>query len=283
MKISLFSVMVPEWDLSTAVTKLADYGYDGIEWRVTNTDPKLKDAPISYWGRNSCTVELDTVLATAPELRKLTDSAGLEVAALAGYHLLAGIDDTKRMLEAAQIMGAPLIRLIPGLYDRNLSYDRQFDQARSLFEETEGFALTAGVRVCIETHPGHITSSVSAARRLLDGLDPKAVGVILDPGNMICEGQEQIPMGLDILGGYLAHVHVKNVSWIRGKEAAEKENSWVCESVPIAEGIVDWKSVLAELKAINYNGYLSFEDFDNSRSSEEKVKSNIRYLRSILV
>ena len=55
----MFSVMVPEWDMSTAVKDLAGNGYDGIQWRVTNTDQKLKDAPVSYWGRNLCAVELD--------------------------------------------------------------------------------------------------------------------------------------------------------------------------------------------------------------------------------
>ena len=37
MKFSVFTVMLPDWDLQTAVTNLAAYGYDGVEWRVTNT------------------------------------------------------------------------------------------------------------------------------------------------------------------------------------------------------------------------------------------------------
>jgi sugar phosphate isomerase/epimerase len=272
--------MVPEWDLSTAVGKLAAYGYDGIEWRVTNTEEKFQDAPVSYWGRNRCTVELDTILDRAEEVREITQSAGLEIPALAGYHLVEDLDATRKMLEAARIMGARLVRVIPGLYDKGAPYERQFERARSFFEKTEALAVEAGVRVCLETHPGHLTPSASAARRLLDGLNPKGVGVILDPGNMVSEGYEQIGMGIEILGAFLAHVHVKNAVWKNSDKAGER--FWVSETVPIDEGAMDWAVILDELRAAGYEGYLSFEDFSASRSSEDKVRFNIKYIRSVL-
>ena len=100
MKHSLFSVMVPEWNPDAVLREVAACGYDGIEWRVTDTDPRLKDAPLSYWGRNLCTLELGTLLETAEQVRDKTEKAGLETAALAGYHKLADLKSTEKMLAA---------------------------------------------------------------------------------------------------------------------------------------------------------------------------------------
>ncbi|GIX08239.1 MAG: hypothetical protein KatS3mg115_2642 [Candidatus Poribacteria bacterium] len=44
---------------------------------------------------------------------------------------------------------------------------------------------------------------------------PEQVGVIHDAGNMVHEGFENYQMGCELLGPYLAHVHVKNAAWVR--------------------------------------------------------------------
>ncbi len=281
MKHSLFSVMVPEWNPDAVLREVAACGYEGIEWRVTDTDPRLKDAPLSYWGRNLCTLELGTLLETAEQVRDMTERAGLETAALAGYHKLADLKSTEKMLAAARLMKAPLIRVTPQLYAQETGYDALFELDRSCLEKTVPMALDSGVRVCVETHPRNITPSASAARRLLDGLDPKAVGVIFDPGNMVTEGYEDTRMGLDILGPYLAHVHVKNSAWFKNADAGDGEHPWSARPVSLDEGIIDWRDALADLQAVGYSGYLSFEDFSDTRSIEDKVRFNIDYVRSL--
>ncbi|MNH42928.1 hypothetical protein D3C79_1047240 [compost metagenome] len=64
-------------------------------------------------------------------------------------------------------------------------------------------------------HFGNIAPSASLARQLVDGFDAKHIGVIYDPGNMVYEGFEQYKLGLEVLGEYLGHVHVKNAIWSR--------------------------------------------------------------------
>ncbi len=283
MKFSIFTVMLPDWDLETAVKKLARYGYDGVEWRVTNTRPEVKDDKPSYWGNNHCTVELKTILERARAIRKLTSTAGLKTAALAGYHRVGDMKTTAKMLEAAQIMGAPLIRVGASRYDGTEPFDKLFRASRRGFEKAAKMARKAGVKIAVETHMGLITSSASGARRLLDGLDPRAVGVIYDPGNMVTEGYEETKMGLEILGPYLAHVHGKNGVWLKKKNPKRGAHPWSSGfATPVDEGIVDWRKVLGALKAVGYKGYISFEDFSKVRSTEEKVKFNIRYIKSLL-
>lgn len=283
MKFSIFTVMLPEWDLETAVSKLAEYGYDGVEWRVTNTRPEVKSDPASYWGNNQCTVELDTILDNAEKIRKMTDDAGLETAALAGYHRVDDVASTEKMLEAAQIMGAPLIRVGTPRYDGKTHHDKLFDAARAGYEKTAKLAEKAGVKACMETHMGIISASASASRRLLEGLNPDAVGVIYDPGNMVTEGYEESKMAMEILGPYLAHVHAKNGAWTKDPNAPADEHPWKpAIAVPLDEGIINWKKVLGELKEVGYDGYLSFEDFSDVRKADEKVKFNIEYMKSLM-
>ncbi|MHC4712517.1 MAG: sugar phosphate isomerase/epimerase family protein [Planctomycetota bacterium] len=283
MKFSVFTVMLPEWDPATTVRKLKKYGYDGVEWRVTNTRPDAKSEEPSYWGNNLCTVELDTILEKAAEIRDMTVEAGLETAALAGYHGIDDYESTEKMLEAAAIMGAPLIRAGVPLYDGTVKYDELLAKAREDYEKMSGAALKAGVKICVETHMNQIAPSASAARRLLDGLDPNAVGVIYDPGNMVTEGHERTEMGLDILGPYLAHVHAKNGAWVRKADAGPGEHPWSAgHASAMDDGIVNWSAVLAALKDFGYDGYVSFEDFSSGRDTDEKVRFNVDYLKSLM-
>ena len=73
----------------------------------------------------------------------------------------------------------------------------------------------------VELHHQTIVSTSSAALRLVDGVDPAAVGVIHDLGNLVIEGHEDVRAALQMLGPYLAHVHVKNGVWRRGDTEAD--------------------------------------------------------------
>jgi len=283
MKFAIFTVMLPEWDPETALRKLSEHGYDGVEWRVTNTNPETRGQEPSFWGNNLCTIELDDLVERAEELRDMAKDAGLETAALAGYRPIEDGEAVEKLLEAARIMGAPLVRAGVPRYDGSVHHDRLFEKARADYEKMAPKAREAGVKVCLETHMGIISAAASAARRLLDGLDPDAVGVIYDPGNMVTEGYEETRMGLEILGPYLAHVHAKNGAWVRKENPEPGEHPWSpSHHSALDEGIVNWKKVIADLQAVGYDGYISFEDFSSVRETQEKVAFNIEYLKSLL-
>jgi sugar phosphate isomerase/epimerase len=117
---------------------------------------------------------------------------------------------------------------------------------------------------------------------LVKDFDPKCIGVIYDPGNMIVEGRESWKMGLELLGDYLAHVHVKNLLWQYGEEdyrGNKCERGWHWAWADMDKGMVDWQEVIRTLKATGYKGYLSLEDFSPS-PIEERLKT-INYLRGL--
>lgn len=299
MKISVFTVMLPDCPLDRTVELLSSNGYDGVEWRFTKSDmAKLEETP-SFWGNNLSTVQSDASEEELVALKRLTDDAGLEVPNVAAYIQSGDLIATERAMRAAKVLGAPSIRIgVPG-YDRSRHYADLLKEAREYLHETQELSRTYGVKGAIEVHFGNIASSATLARQLVDGFDADRIGVIYDPGNMVYEGFEQYKLGIEVLGDYLAHVHVKNAMWqktnaampvsvasagaaVSPEQSKPHDPVWRAAWAPIAEGIVHWPQVIADLRAVGYDGWLSFEDFSGSAQSETLLRENIAYIRSLL-
>jgi sugar phosphate isomerase/epimerase len=87
------------------------------------------------------------------------------------------------------------------------------------------------------------------------------------------EGYENFRLGLELLGPYLAHVHVKNAAWAPTGEEKDGILLWESNWSPIDEGIVNWKQLLGDLKAVGYDGYLGIEDFSGQYGSQEMLNN----------
>lgn len=281
MRISVFTVCTPEYDLAETAARLARYGYEGVEWRVQRPDPTLAAEAPSYWRNNLSTVDLDTIVEQAQALAELSRSHGLEMPSLATYLPCSDHGGVERVMRAALAMGVPMLRVQIPRYDRTQAYPELYSQTVADLEDLATVAAAYSVKVLIEIHMGTIAPSAGLAHRLLDGMDPGLIGAIYDPGNMVCEGYEAWRMGLELLGPYLAHVHVKNYAWQPGAQDARGTLLWKAQPAPLARGIVDWGQVVEDLKSVDYDGWLSLEDFDSSTSTEAKLEAGIAYLRSL--
>lgn len=276
MKYTVFTVMTPDLEPSELVQVLKEYGYDGVEWRCKQTPAEvLREAP-SFWGNNRCTIAPD---ATEQELEawlELTKAQGLEVTAVTPYLQCGDLASTERVLQIGAKLGASMIRLgVPG-YDGNTPYGDLFERAVRYLNEAQDLCKQYGIKGLVETHHQTIAPSASLARRLVEGLDPDLVGVLFDPGNMVHEGYENHLMGLQLLGPYLGHVHVKNAIWEKDASGGWKARWWKAE-----EGIVDWPKVLRDLKTVGYDGTIGFEDFSGTYPTREALRRNIDYIKSI--
>lgn len=281
MKLAVFTVMMPEYSLEEGADLLAEKGYDGVEWRVKEVDPEVADQPPTFWGNNRCTVDIDSLADRATEIRDLTREAGLEMTNLATYLAATEYDQIEMVMKAAKVMGAPSLRVGVPRYDRTVRYNELFIQARESLSTVQELAKKHEVKALIELHMGNITPSASAARRLLDVFDPSFIGAIYDPGNMIYEGYEAWRMGLQILGPYLGHVHAKNSKWVAGERDEYGALQWQPEAAPMKEGQADWSQIIEDLKAVGYDGFISFEDFSD-QPTPEKLEKNATYLRQLI-
>ena len=273
-----FTVMMPEFTLQEAASELKRLGYDGVEWRVHSV-PNQPVAEADFWAGNKATVDIETIAKKAADIRKLTDDHGLEIVGLGTYLSYKLLDDVERCMEAAKIMGCGSIRVSPPSYDGSENYNDLYEEAVEGYTRVEDLARAYRVRANVEVHHGRICASASLAYRFVSNFDPDFVGVIFDPGNMVCEGFENWQMGLEMLGPYLSHVHVKNAAWVEDY-TADGVKHWKTTVVPVKEGIVCWSEVLTVLDKVGYRGWLSFEDFAVG-DTHLKLADDIAYMKSL--
>jgi sugar phosphate isomerase/epimerase len=275
MELSVFTVMLPDLTPEETVQELKAAGYDGVEWRVTRVPPERRNEPPSFWGNNKCT--LSPTEAEAHRARSLAESAGLAIPTLGTYIAVGDLAATEDGLRFAQIAGAPQMRVGVGSLD-GASYAQRFAAAKAFLTQVEALALRYGVRALVEIHHRTICPSASLSHRLVSHFDPQAIGVIYDPGNMVYEGFEDYRLGLELLGPYLAHVHVKNGAFAR----PERGGVWTATWAPLEDGVVDFPQFFAALRAVGYDGWLSVEDFSAARPSREALRHNLAFIKEHL-
>lgn len=281
MKYAVFTVSMPEYEPERAVALLKKTGYEGVEWRLVPGTPYNESAAPAYWSNNRCELHEEDILVNAEKIGKLCREYGLELPSLGAYAGCASPERVKIAIEAAARLGAPCVRIgCPG-YDPKRGYRALYAEGVEQYAYVEQTAKEYRVRACIETHPGNITPSASAAYRFVSNFDSRYVGVIYDAGNMVSEGYENFQMGLEILGEYLAHVHIKNQMHTPAALPYGGYQRWTSDSCEMWRGEIDTPALLRALKSVGYDGWLSFEDFYNGASTEEKLESNLRFMRDL--
>lgn len=280
MKFSVFTASTPDWTPEETVHHLAEQGWDGVEWRIVD-QPASGDA--SFWSGNRATWPLTGLEEAVPRIRELTLGAGLDFSGIGGYAGAANHDDVERLLAATAALGAGKVRVaMPGV-KAGERYTDVFDGVRRDLEWIAPRAAAHGVKALIELHHETITPSASAARRLLEGLDPAHVGAIHDLGNLVIEGNENHRNTFDLLGDYLAHVHVKNARWVtEGERRSDGSLGWRHEWAPLRDGQADVGRYLTDLVDHGYDGWVTIEDFSTDLPLAERTRDNLAYLRSLV-
>ncbi|WP_327010230.1 sugar phosphate isomerase/epimerase [Dactylosporangium sp. NBC_01737] len=278
MRFSVFTASTPDWTPQEAVRHLAAQGWDGVEWRVVDQDDAAEPG---FWKGNRATWPLTGLEAALPEIAALTRGAGLEYSGIGGYARSFEHDDVARLLAATATLGAGRVRVTMPLLSTG-RYPDLFDATRKDLEWATGLAARHGVSILVELHHETIVSSASAAMRLVDGLDPRHIGVIHDLGNLVIEGHEDHRAAFELLGPYLQHVHVKNVAWQPAGTAADGTVTWAHDWAPLRTGQAHVGRYLAALVAHGYDGWVTVEDFSTALPLQRRTADNLEYLRSLL-
>ncbi|WP_183602217.1 TIM barrel protein [Paenibacillus phyllosphaerae] len=287
MKLSIFTVATPDVTPEQLCEVAAAAGIEGIEWRCKATPEALRQEKPSFWGNNRCTLSPDAEEEEIVRFEQAAKQHGMRPIAITPYLTVGDLEATEQVFRLARRFGASMVRVgVPG-YNRTRNYNELFEEGVRYLAEVESLAKDYNVKALVETHHVTIAPSAGLTHRLVSRFNPDQIGVLYDPGNMVHEGYENYRMGLELLGPYLAHVHVKNAGWsfdqthpnasqAAGGSGAEAnsldpiafQSSWR----PIASGVVPWKQVLADLKAVGYDGWFGLEDFSSAYSTPEMLK-----------
>lgn len=267
MKISVYSISLHDKTPKQIVEIARKYSCDGIEW----------------WCRENGHVNLENLDFSVKEILKIMKESGLEVAGLAPYFKFSETRERVRVIfNIARELGARIIRCHSYSFTGETSYFKLMGKQRNWLENVIiPVAEEFDVKLVIEQHHHQICCTPNACRQLMDGLPVNRVGIIYDPGNSLIEGYTTPEHALNIIGEYLAHVHVKSCKQVVEGGNIPEGRRYPIEWGKLEDGDLDWENIIRLLHKIGYAGYLSLEALDK-RESEQKIKEDIPYLQKIL-
>ncbi|KOR88336.1 sugar phosphate isomerase/epimerase family protein [Paenibacillus solani] len=271
MKLSVFTVATPDLVPEELANAAADAGIESIEWRFKEVPADAAEEKPSFWRHNRCSMDPGGTQEDWLGFREAADKYERRSLAVVPYLSCGDVEATEKVMQAAKLIGASFIRAgIPG-YDRKRNYNELYDQAVQYLHEVEELAAAYGVKALVETHHLTIAPSAGLAHRLVSHFNPQHIGVLYDPGNMVYEGYENYRMGLELLGPYLAHVHVKNGGYRKTPSVDGTSAVWSAEWSALSEGAVPWRQVIQDLQSVGYDGYYGIEDFSGTFESREML------------
>jgi len=281
MRYSATSVMLPQLTMEEQAALLQRLGFDGIEWRVRRVSEEARRQGFSEWGAHKNDLTPENFAAKAPKMKQVASDHGLAIVGIASNAPATDLGQVKLLAEGAAACGAPFIRIgCPRRYDGSVDYNVLYQEAVEAYGKALDAVQPFGVKAALEIHGGTIHVSASLAHRIVSHWPPDRVCVIFDPNNMVHDGFETTELALELLGPYVGHVHVGGHRPVAKGVDDLGTRQWEWEGVPLAEGLYNHPRLLKKLNAINYQHFISIEDF-RALPPEEKLKEGIEYLRAI--
>jgi sugar phosphate isomerase/epimerase len=208
------------------------------------------------------------------QLRKMLDDARLRVSAVRfrtrrGYYDAAELDArikaTKKAMHLAYGLGAGVVvnhvGRVPG------ADSAEWTLLREVLNDLGRYGQRAGAILAAETGQ----ESGPELAKLLAAMEPGAIGVDFDPGNLIVSGYSP-QEALEALGPSILHVHLsdarRDTAWGRG------------QLVGLGEGSADLPALLGALEARDYRGWLTLRTPESANPSEA-VSQAVGYMRRL--
>lgn len=254
------------------ISKAKELGFDAIEFAEIKPDDGISQE--------------DYAKRLADECKKV----GLPVSSFAfGADFLKGsggdtdaeTEKAMRMIDIAQILGAPLIR-----HDATAGDGRPFDAivpiiAGSCRRITE-YAASKGIKTTVENH-GFFCQDSDRMEKLYNAIASPNFGLLLDMGNFLC-ADEAPEKAFGRLAPFAFHAHAKDFH-VKTASHTDPGEGFFCSrggnylrGSIIGHGDVPIISCLKALKRVNYNGFIAieFEGMEDNIKALEIGLSNLR-------
>jgi sugar phosphate isomerase/epimerase len=213
------------------------------------------------------------------EIKALLDGHGKPVSCLS-RHVFAGMttanrpgdelhtkhmDALKRVMDMAHVVGSPLVRIMTNKKEQILwgrGGAEKWNVAKGAWDATlpliapaVELARSEGLTLVVETGNGTMVNSNYTGRKLIDDLDAKdTLKVLWDPANNCWCHELAYPDGYEELrGGYLGHVHIKDVLVDTPRATLEVRRMGEGQLADLFQPMAD------ALRADAYDGVISFE------------------------
>lgn len=214
-----------------------DAGFDGLELNRPDAIPldelvKAKNATGLEIGGLICSTHWGKPLSSP-------DPAVVE----------AGMKGLKLALSDAAELGCTRLLLVPGVVNKQVSYDDCWKRAVENIKRALPDAEKAKCKICIENVWNNFIMDPMSAARFVDEIGSPWVGWHLDLGNLITYGWPE--QWVRVLGPRVFNLHIKEFS----RKKRDAEGLWKGFGVELGEGDNDWPATVKALDDIGYQGY----------------------------
>jgi len=186
-----------------------------------------------------------------PDAVEQIRDAGLEVPMITTAITDPGDPVTWNILETAGKLGIPIYR--PGWfrYREGQRVEDQLKEAAGQLKKLQEVNRSANIAASYQNHSGDcIGSSGWDLLHIIEGLDPRWIGVQFDIRHAMVEGPESWPFVLEMLALYINSLDIKDYTWDIA-EGARLRN------VPLGAGLVPFRNYLDKLDVLDIEADMS--------------------------
>ncbi|MGJ5818982.1 sugar phosphate isomerase/epimerase family protein [Paludibaculum fermentans] len=258
------------WDFDKACRHIRETGYQGIEIApftlsedpVTIPAAERKQYSDIIAGEGLLFVGLHWLMVAPKGLHVTTPDADLRARSWA--HIRGLVDLCADMgPNGVMVFGSPLQRGTVGGSTREEATKRYADG----LAEVAPHAEERGVRILVEALPANQTNvvgSLAEAVEIVRQVNSPAIQTMFDTHNAVDETEPHQDV-IERFFPYIQHVHVNET-----------------DGGHCGTGDYDFAPVLATLRRLNYQGWISLEAFDFSPGPERISAESLRYLNSVI-
>jgi len=198
-----------------------------------------------YW------IRPEAVAEDLPRYVQAARAAGLEVAYADTPFDMDKLSTLERELNALAENDVHLFRV--NYIAKSAVPARQLSDHLSRMAEMAAVAAEKhGLRAVIQLHGWMYPHNATAAYAGVKNLDPRYIGIKMDPGNNLSqEGYELFPYQVELLGEYIAAVGQKDGVITRTAATPDKGKGWVRHFEPAQSGFANYDELFGELKKHN--------------------------------
>lgn len=308
MKVGVFTPLLAQFPLVEVLRRLKNHHISTVELGTGN-----------YPGDAHCHLSMLDNPAELAEFRRILEGEGCTVSALSSHgnplhpdraRAAHDRDVSRRTILLAEELGVSVVVDFSGCpgdspgslrpnwvtcpwppeYLETLKWQWE-EVAAPYWLEHAAFAVSHGIRIAIEMHPGFLVYNPETLLKLRALCGP-VVGCNYDPSHMFWQGIDPIA-AVRLLGNAIFHVHAKDTQMydrnlpmtgvLDTKSYADEQNrAWIFRTCGYGHGEDWWREFVSTLRMYGYDSVLSIEHEDSLLSPSEGLERAAAFLNQIV-
>ena len=226
-----------------------------------------------YW------MQADNMKETLPAFVRLAEQYGLEVVYAETPFRMERLPELGDELAVMADCGIRQFRV--DFFNKNTVPARELAERLARMTETAAKAAARhGLRAVVQLHGGAYPHSATAAWPAVKNLDPRYIGIKLDPGNNLQqEGYEDFSYQISLLGEYIAAIGEKDGAAACLHPSEKGTKGWSVRWVPAQQGMINYDNIFALLKKQNLDIPGILMPFYEEGSLQEEIAYFLRCQR----